>query len=236
MAKFILVSAEPGKPTKQAPRMFLCMLAGLEKLVVSQSTAPYVRLFSRWICLQHWRTVRFSDHRGISPSSMSFQGIDFSVVLSHSKTLGKDKQVQSPDWLPVGWEFLKVLADFPRDYLLPTPSSCWKGCLRSELRYDAGSAIFYRARCLVQLPDWTPHSGRAFLPSYTAALKVEKTTRDVLGGWNAQGSDRYFRIARLRIFHVQKAVLNTVRSEEGLDPAFESEASEDFVEFLSSTQ
>ena len=133
---------------KQAPRMFLCMLAGLEQLVVSQSAAPYLRLFSWWICLQHWRTLR-------SPSSIALQGIGFSAVLSPSRTLGRDKQVQSrpvvvhglafltvPDWLRVGWELLKVLADFPRDYLLPPPSSFLKGCLRSELQYDAGSAIF----------------------------------------------------------------------------------------------
>ena len=66
---------------------------------------------------------------------------------------------------------------------------------------------FYRTLCLVQLPRdnlllpsvahyWTPHSGHAFLPSYSSALKVEKTTRDFLGGWNAQGSDRYSRVAR----------------------------------------
>ena len=238
--------------------MFLCVLAGLENLVTSPKIAPYLRVFSWWICLQHWGTLRFSDHRGISPSSVSFQGIDFVSVLTHSKTIGKDKRVQSrpvvvhglsflavPDWLRVGWEVLKSMADFQRDYLLPTPSSCLKGCLRAELRYDTGSAIFYRVLGLVKLPGevsipasvahyWTPHSGRAFLPSYTAALKVEKTTRDFLGGWNAQGSDRYSRIARLRIFNMQKAVLQAIRSAEGMDPAFESEALQEFVEFLNS--
>ena len=99
----------------------------------------------------------------------------------------------------------------------------------------------------MQLPDdiffpsvvahlWTPHSGRTSLPSSSASLKVEKTTRDFLGGWNAQGSDMCFRIARLRKFTVQKAVVNAVPSQEGFDPAFELEALREFVDFLDSTQ
>ena len=54
MLKEILVSAEPGRRTKQAPRMFLCVIAGLENLVVSQGVSPFLRFFSWWICLQHW--------------------------------------------------------------------------------------------------------------------------------------------------------------------------------------
>ena len=49
MAKEILSSAEP--------RIFLCMLACLENLVVSSSTASYLRLYAWWICLQHWGTL-----------------------------------------------------------------------------------------------------------------------------------------------------------------------------------
>ena len=175
MSKEISVSAESGRRTKQVPPMFLSVIAGLEKLVVSQSAAPYVRIFAWWICLQHWGTLRFSDHRGIFPSSARFRGIDCSTVLSHSKTLGKDKQVQSrpvvvdgiafltaPERLRVGWDLLRQIAENPRDYLLPSPSSCLRGCLRSELRYQTGSAVFYRALCLVQLP------GDIRLPSIVA--------------------------------------------------------------------
>ena len=42
---------------------------------------------------------------------------------------------------------------------------------------------------------WTPHSGRTLLPSATAALGFSKSERDFLGGWCAQASDRYARIA-----------------------------------------
>ena len=96
MTKEILVSAEPGKPTKQAPRTFLCVIVGLENLVVTRQTFPYIRVFLLGgYASSRWGTLRFSDHRGISPSSIVFQGIDFTAVLSHSTTVGKDKHVQS---------------------------------------------------------------------------------------------------------------------------------------------
>ena len=88
MAQETLSSAEPGRLTKQAPRMFLCMLASLENMVVTVNAAPYLRLYTWWICLQHWGTLPFSDHRGINPSSISFSGLDFIATSSHSKTLG----------------------------------------------------------------------------------------------------------------------------------------------------
>ena len=108
VAEEILNSAEPGRLTKQAPGMFLCTLACLENLVVASSAAPCLRLCAWWICLQHWGTLRFSHHRGISPSSVSFIGIDFVETLSHSKTLEKDKTVQSRAVVVHGLEFIAV--------------------------------------------------------------------------------------------------------------------------------
>ena len=254
MAKEILNYAEPGRLTKQAPRMFLCLMAGSENLVVSSSAAPYLRIFAWWICLQHWGTLRFSDHRGICPSSVSFVGIDFVATLSHAKTLRKDKKVQSrpvvvrglaflavPGCLRTGWDFVKLMADF----LLPTPSSCLKGCQRSELLYDTGSAVFYRTLCTIKLPgsmsltpavarDWTPHSRRSFLPASTASLGVQKSMRDFLGGWNAEGSDRYVRVANLRILNMHISVLS-VKTSGSDDPIAETESLREFVEFLQST-
>ena len=97
-----------------------------------------------------------------------------------------------PNWLRTGWDLLKSMTDFQRDFLLPTPSSCLKGCLRSDLRYDTYSALFYRTMESITLPGnlslppvvahcWTPHSGRSFLPTSTASLGVEKASPDFLG-------------------------------------------------------
>ena len=58
---------------------------------------------------------------------------------------------------------------------------------------------------------WTPHSARAFLPKATAALGVPTEQRDYLGGWSAQGSDNYSRVAARMISNLQE--LGRVRQE-----------------------
>ena len=75
---------------------------------------------------------------------------------------------------------------------------------------------------------WTPHSGRCFLPSVTATLKHEKTQRDFLG-WSAKGSDRYARIARVRIAHLQNSAITALQSTTLQDPIAESEISYDLM-------
>ena len=88
-------SALPGKPSKQAPRMPIMLLEALERLVTSSDTAVYLRVFAWWILLQNWGTLRFSDHRGLSPSGISVVGGQFSGILTRSKTIGSDKSIHS---------------------------------------------------------------------------------------------------------------------------------------------
>ena len=71
--------------------------------------------------------------------------------------------------------------------------------------------------------NWTPHSGRSFLPTSTAYLGVEKSSRDFLGGWNAQ------------IINMQISVLNAVKDPAAVDPIAESESLREFADFLQST-
>ena len=111
---------------------------------------------------------------------------------------------------------------FQRDCLLPAPSGAYDICLRTELRYALGYAI--QNRLLASLADnegakaliaeatvfWTPHSGRSFLPSCTAALGFPKDERDYLGGWSLQGSDTNARTAKLRIWSMQRSVSNVI--------------------------
>ena len=159
--------------------------------------------------------------------------------LTISKTTGDVKDVafrmvhissccflSAPSWLSTGWALLKSLADFPRYFLLPAPSSNCSGCLQKELRHDIGSAMQNRVLSSLRFADqnsltrsaasfWTPHSSRAFLPSATAALGVPKEQRDNLGGWGAQGSDNYSRVAARcsRIFRNSSSVPDRVRQE-----------------------
>ena len=79
---------------------------------------------------------------------------------------------------------------------------------------------------------WSSHSGRNFLPSAAAALNVEKSDRDMLGGWTAQESDRYNRVARVRIQAVQALVARTFSDQSNHDPLLEGDAIEEFRLFL----
>ena len=175
--------------------------------------------------------------------------------LTRSKTTGDVKDVafrmvhissccflSAPSWLSTGWALLKSLADFPKDFLLPAPSSNCSGCLQKELRYDIGSAMQNRVLSSLRFADqnsltrsvasfWTPHSARTFLPSATAALGVPMEQRDYLGGWVAQGSDNYSRVAARMFSNLQKLVISARQSSSG-DPFAEADTASQLDDHL----
>ena len=238
----LLTAALPSRASKQAPRMLVSMLSALENVVLCQQVLPFVRVYAWWILVQNWATLRFSDHRGIDPSSVAVTGVAFSAVLSRSKTIGADKSIGSrpltiapccflsqPHWMQTGFSLLQHLAPFPRDFLLPSPAANLEGAITREMRYETGYGL--QNRVLLHLREgesqlhipgttqfWTPHSGRAFLPSATALLGFEKSDRDFLGGWAAQGSDRYARVSRTRVANMQKAVIRAIHESANVDP------------------
>ena len=81
--------------------------------------------------------------------------------------------------------------------------------MRRELSYDTACALQKRVMDVLVSDGqklfahgtgrtghfWSPH----FFPSAAPALNVDKKDRDMLGGWIAQDSDRYNRVARVRI-------------------------------------
>ena len=151
--------------------------------------------------------------------------------------------VKRSEWLSCGWALLKQHANYPRDFLLPMPSGNYKGCVRRELRNDTTHAqqikvlqsLKVRGEPLLSQQTaqyWTPHSGRNFLVSAASAVGVSKPDRDMLGGWAAQQSDRYIRVSRSRIMHVQKQVVAELTNHEELDPLCEEETLQDLSVFL----
>ena len=141
----LLVAALPGNPAKQVPRVLTAMIVGLEHLVVCVQTPRYYRAFAWWLLIQNWATLRFSDHRGILPSSAKIDVTGFTAQLTRLKTLGADRTVVSrplvidrccflavAGWMQEGWRLLKDMADYPRDYLIPFPSSNGHGCRRRD--------------------------------------------------------------------------------------------------------
>ena len=231
----MLTKAIPGKPSKQAPRVPAALILALETFLMDSTNLPYMRLYACFMALQNWATLRFSDHRVILPESISWRPSGFAAVLSRSKTLGSDKNVLSrplrvdtscfvceSSWMKTSLQLLRDLAPFSRDYLVPAPEKKFSGCRRMELKYEIGYAVLNRVMSLLKSNQknnfpvpvtsfWTPHSGRSFLPSCCAALDFSKEERDYLGSWSTQRSDRYARIARLRISNLQRAVARSTR-------------------------
>ena len=52
------------------------------------------------------------------------------------------------------------------------------------------------------------------MPSATGVLGFAKSERDILGGWSAEGSQRYTRTAKYKIAQMQIAVASTFKNSE----------------------
>ena len=95
-----------------------------------------------------------------------------------------------------------------RDYLLPSPCANYR-----ELRYDtafvcsAGSTL---GLVVVSRP-------RVFSTSRSNIFG-----RHLLGGWSAEGSERYNRLAKLKIAQVQRSVIKIIWDKDSWDPLSES--------------
>ena len=116
-------------------------------------------------------------------------------------------------------------APYDRDYLLPAPSNNFRGFKTKELKYATAFAVgsqvitlaTYRGLKIFQGSTghyYTPHSGRNFTPSGTAVLGFSKGDRDILGGWSAEGRDRFTRTAKFKIAQMQSAIAATFRDPD----------------------
>ena len=216
---------QPRRTPRQAPRYPVAVLESLEELVLTESATFFLRVYAWWLLLQCWGTLRFADHRGLNPGrDFEVRGNALEARLTHS--MPTETYVRKLNWLSFGWQLLTKKADFQRDYLLPAPSGNLKGCQHRELRYDTAYALQKRVMDVLVSDGqklfahgadhfWNPHSGRNYLPSAADALNVDKSDRDMLGGWTAQESDRYNRVARLRSQRLSPTVRNTTLFSKG---------------------
>ena len=233
--KELLSQASPGR---QAPRFPTILLGAFEDMVLSADKPVFVRVLSWWLLVQSWGTLRFDDHRGLLPRDVVVSDMGLQAKLTRSKVSGSENHlnfraviihssafVHRKDWLAVGWRLLLKEAPFERDYLLPAPSNNFRGFKTKELRYPTAFAVqthiistaCYRGLRVFEGSTghyYTPHSGRNFMPSAAAVLGFSKAERDILGGWSAEGSQRYTRTAKYKIAQMQTAVASTFRSSE----------------------
>ena len=236
--KELMSQASPGKPPRQAPRFPTILLAAFEDMVLAGDKPVFLRVLSWWLLVQSWGTLRFDDHRGLLPRDFVVTSTGLQARLTRSKVSGSDKHlnfrtviihpsayIQRKDWLAVGRKLLLEGAPHERDYLLPAPTNNFQGFKIKELKYSTAFAVqthiistaSYRGVRLFEYSTghyYTPHSGRNFMPSAAAVLGFAKSERDILGGWSAEGSQRYTRTAKYKIAQMQIAVASTFKNSE----------------------
>jgi len=230
----------PGRPEpKRAPRLPVPFLVALEREVVEAESAPFYRAYAWWQLLAIWGSLRFDDHRGLSPAQAGLLGDSFVGTLSRTKTTGPGKRVLAlpivvspeafvvhPNWLSEGWSLWKRLAPFTRDYFLTRPSQNLDGALPVEMTYGEsawllrgllaglprfGEALVGHAAPLI--PLFTQHSGRCWLSSMAALLGVDETRINYLGRWSPSTARTYIRTASEVIKGVQAEVAGRVRRD-----------------------
>ena len=255
--KELMSQAIPGKPPRQAPRFPTILLAAFEDMVLAADKPVFIRVLSWWLLVQSWGTLRFGDHRGLLPREFHVSSAGLQARLTRSKVSGSDKQlgyrsvtihpsayVQRESWLFVGWKMLQEGAPHERDYLMPAPTSNYQGFKVKELKYSTAFAVqthiistaAYRGLRIFGISTghyYTPHSGRNFMPSAASVLGFTKSERDVLGGWAADGSQRYTRTAKYNIAQMQIAVASTFKNSDP-DQLAESDDLDCLADFLRS--
>ncbi len=246
-----------GRSRGPAPAPTAGLLSKLEELVCNEGGWAEGRRLAWWFLVSSWASLRYDDHRGMSPSAIAEapDGLDFQ--LDRTKTTGEDKPVKSrrcvvssrawisePQWLTVGWRLWKDFAPRQRDYFL------------TQTRRD--ESVFYRSLGYVEyaglsrgvianLPDsdgnllgtdlapyWRPHSWRSFVPSMATALGAPADDIRWLSAWRAQSAEAYVRTSRTKTLQIQNHVAQLLRLHAGgADPVGERYALEQVSKHLS---
>ena len=228
----------------QAPRLPIQIVVALERLVMLTGAARYVRMYAWFRLVKVWGTLRFDDHRGLVPSTMSMRSDGMHGTLERTKTsgLGKARQhlplfvakgaaLSDPDWLAVGWALWES-ASPGRDYFVGLPSEDLQRMRDVEAKYPDGLAMGRALLREVRSGDgevlltpgveqfWSEHSERATLPSWVGCVEsFPADWIDSLGRWSGGCSEGYVRTAKLRVRKMQHAVVERYRSsaEPGVD-------------------
>ena len=76
--------------------------------------------------------------------------------------------------------------DFQRDYFLPAANNYPGRDERLKVEFSSSSNLNIGVSNFAVSHCWTPHLGRNFLPSATAALHYSMEDLNILGGWAAK--------------------------------------------------
>ncbi len=222
----------------QAARFPLALIAGLETVVCDEAVDDYGRVIAWWTLTTCWGTLRFDDHRGLSHDAFRAVGDGFVYELTRSKTTGADKGARQrsgivvqeahlvrPEWFTVGLQVCSRASPYQRDYWLCAPSPGGDGTIHREVIHDefCGRLRGLLAKLVLNNVElgmdvaslFTPHSGRNFLPSASAALGAGKDDVDRLGAWSVKGGSAYIRTVRSHTARIQGVVAQWARAARG---------------------
>ncbi len=234
-----------GRSRGPAPAPTAGLLGKLEELVCNDGGCAEGRRLAWWFLVSSWASLRYDDHRGMSPSAVEEapDGLDF--ILDRTKTTGEDKPVRTrrcvvsarawirePRWLLVGWRLWKEHAPRQRDYFLtqtrPDGTAIYRSLayveyaglsrgIIADLLDDDGIALGTDLA-----PYWRPHSWRCFVPSMATALGAPADDVRWLSAWKAQSAEAYVRTSRTKTLHIQNNVAQLLRLHSGgADPVGE---------------
>ena len=164
---------------------------------------PY-GFFSRWTLLQNWRSLRFTDHRGIKPNTAVVAGSRSRALVTRSRPLVVDPccHASHQDWLTLDWSRLCRLAPYVLDYFVASSfiRACW--IPRSLLKIDDSFLSPQRV-------------ARAFMPNATSAPGCSEADRNQLGDGSAEAVAR---VAQLKVTNMHKTVVRAIHSDVLEDP------------------
>ena len=224
---------------KQAPRYPVALVLALEREVMDADVAVCYRCHAWWHLLAVWASLRFDDHRGLSPSAVEITARGLEAVLERTKTTGPGKRIaalplvvghgaflRQPEWLLTGWRLWQEVAPFVRDYFLVKPAPGLNAAVPVELSYEQASRM--SRAVLAGLPRqedvmpalgeavvglFTQHSARCWLASMAALLEVSEADLSYLGRWSPTTSKGYVRTATEVVMRVQATVAERLRSD-----------------------
>ena len=117
---------------KRAPRCPVFLLATIERYVMDESEPAIWRVLAWSKLVKVWACLRWDDLQEIKPAELTFADGRLTTIFRKTKTSGPNRRGKELPvcvgeraffldcrWLGWGFESLKTLAAFDRDYLIP---------------------------------------------------------------------------------------------------------------------
>ena len=193
------ISGHDAAPIRKAPRYALALVLAWEAEVADQAKKRYTRLYTWWMLLKLWGSLRFDDQRGIDPKQMRLGSQGLVAKLTRTKTTGSSKRVRVlplfvsrsayvwvKDWLEIGFNLWQAEGT-DRDFFLLIPSQDGEGTRRHEATYSDAAGTSRRVnldlQAFVITDQQLVHTGGPVLCSQAASFWTEHSQRATLVSW-----------------------------------------------------